>query len=58
MYKKKVLQDPGPNTHTAATIRKEVLFEVISLRGAFSTCEILHPCIHSIQIPYMMVVGT
>ena len=25
MYKKKVLQDPGPNTHTAATIRKEVL---------------------------------
>ena len=24
-YKKKVLQDPGPNTHTAATIRKEVL---------------------------------
>ena len=23
--KKKVLQDPGPNTHTAATIRKEVL---------------------------------
>ena len=25
IYKKKVLQDPGPNTHTAATIRKEVL---------------------------------
>ena len=24
IYKKKVLQDPGPNTHTAATIRKEV----------------------------------
>ena len=23
--KKKVLQDPGPNPHTAATIRKEVL---------------------------------
>ena len=23
--KKKVLQNPGPNTHTAATIRKEVL---------------------------------
>ena len=23
--KKKVLQDPGPNTHTAATIRKEAL---------------------------------
>ena len=25
IYKKKVLQDPGPNTHTAATIHKEVL---------------------------------
>ena len=25
IYKKKVLQDPGPNTHTAATICKEVL---------------------------------
>ena len=25
IYKKKVLHDPGPNTHTAATIRKEVL---------------------------------
>ena len=25
IYKKKILQDPGPNTHTAATIRKEVL---------------------------------
>ena len=25
MNKKKALQDPGPNTHTAATIRKEVL---------------------------------
>ena len=25
IYKKKVLQDPGPNPHTAATIRKEVL---------------------------------
>ena len=25
IYKKKVLRDPGPNTHTAATIRKEVL---------------------------------
>ena len=25
IYKKKVLQDPGPNRHTAATIRKEVL---------------------------------
>ena len=25
MYKKKVLQAPGPNTHTAATIHKEVL---------------------------------
>ena len=25
MYKKKVLHEPGPNTHTAATIRKEVL---------------------------------
>ena len=25
IYKKKVIQDPGPNTHTAATIRKEVL---------------------------------
>ena len=25
IYKKKVLQDPAPNTHTAATIRKEVL---------------------------------
>ena len=25
IYKKKVLQDPGPNTHTAATIRKEVV---------------------------------
>ena len=23
--RKKVLQDPGPNTHTAATIRKEAL---------------------------------
>ena len=25
IYKKKVLQDPSPNTHTAATIRKEDL---------------------------------
>ena len=25
IYKKKVLQDPGPNTQTAATIHKEVL---------------------------------
>ena len=25
IYKKKVLQDPGPNTHRATTIRKEVL---------------------------------
>ena len=25
IYKKKVLQDPGPNTHTVATMRKEVL---------------------------------
>ena len=25
IYKKKVLQDPGPNTHRAAKIRKEVL---------------------------------
>ena len=25
IYKKKALQDPGPNTHTAAAIRKEVL---------------------------------
>ena len=25
IYKKKVLQDPGPNTHTMATIHKEVL---------------------------------
>ena len=25
IYKKKVLRDPGPNTHTAATICKEVL---------------------------------
>ena len=25
IYKKKVPQDPGPNTHTAATIRKEFL---------------------------------
>ena len=25
IYKKKVLEDPGPSTHTAATIRKEVL---------------------------------
>ena len=25
IHKKKVLQDSGPNTHTAATIRKEVL---------------------------------
>ena len=25
IYKKKVLPDPGPNTHTAATIRKQVL---------------------------------
>ena len=25
IYKKKVLHNPGPNTHTAATIRKEVL---------------------------------
>ena len=25
IYKKKILQDPGPNTHTAATIRQEVL---------------------------------
>ena len=25
IYKKKVLQDPGPNTNTTATIRKEVL---------------------------------
>ena len=25
IYKKNILQDPGPNTHTAATIRKEVL---------------------------------
>ena len=25
IYKKTVLQDPGPNTHTAATIRTEVL---------------------------------
>ena len=25
MYKKKVAPDLGPNTHTAATIRKEVL---------------------------------
>ena len=25
IYKKEVLRDPGPNTHTAATIRKEVL---------------------------------
>ena len=25
IYKKKVLEDPGPNTHTAATIRNEVL---------------------------------
>ena len=25
IYKKKVLQDPRPNTHTAATIHKEVL---------------------------------
>ena len=25
IYKKKILQDPGANTHTAATIRKEVL---------------------------------
>ena len=25
IYKKKVLQEPGPNTHTAATIGKEVL---------------------------------
>ena len=25
IYKKNVLQDPGPNTHTAATVRKEVL---------------------------------
>ena len=25
MYKKKVVQDPGPNPHTAAAIRKEVL---------------------------------
>ena len=25
IYKKKVLQDPGPNTYTVATIRKEVL---------------------------------
>ena len=25
IYKKKVLQDPGPKTHTAATIRKEFL---------------------------------
>ena len=25
IYKKKLLQDPGPNTHTAATIHKEVL---------------------------------
>ena len=24
IYKKKVLRDPGPNTHTTATIRKEV----------------------------------
>ena len=24
IYKKKVLQDPGPKTHTAATIHKEV----------------------------------
>ena len=24
IYKKKFLQDPGPNTHTAATIRQEV----------------------------------
>ena len=25
IYKKKVRQEPGPNTHTATTIRKEVL---------------------------------
>ena len=25
IYKKKVLQDPGLNTHTAATVRKEFL---------------------------------
>ena len=25
IYKKKIVQDPGPNPHTAATIRKEVL---------------------------------
>ena len=25
MYKKRVLQDPGPNTHTAVTMQKKVL---------------------------------
>ena len=25
IYKKKVLQDPSPNTHTGSSIRKEVL---------------------------------
>ena len=30
IYKKKVLQDRGPNTHTAATIRKEVLTPPLS----------------------------
>ena len=29
IYKKKVLRDPGPNTHIAATISKEVLGECL-----------------------------
>ena len=33
IYKKKVLQDPSPNTHTAATICKEVLTPPPPTRG-------------------------
>ena len=33
IYKKKVLQDPGPNPHTAAAIREEVLTPPPEKRG-------------------------
>ena len=41
-YKKKILHDPSPNTHTVATIRKEVLTPprqkgVLQVRGGGGT---------------------
>ena len=42
IYKKKVLRDPGPNTHTTATIRKEVLKFLQSLallRAVHNPCQ-------------------